>query len=97
MMIHYMSEGPFQFVRRKQSTYQAVTGYHGTILDGVTRYIASWRGKCWIQIRWGGGRRQGKKPKDKPCKLNYEIGRMRHHPDNKNGAEVRERSTVGKV
>lgn len=76
----------FQFARGK-TIYQAVTGYHASTMVACYK-IAQGTAGMDTDWGWGGGRETGKEAKDKPCKLNYEMHRMRYHPDNKNDAEV---------
>lgn len=85
---HALSEGPFssqeerQFTKQSQATMQALWW----LLQDSTR--PGWRVSAGYRLGMGRREETGKEAKDKPCKLNYEMHRMRYHPDNKNGAEV---------
>lgn len=76
--------GTFQFTKRK-TIYQAVTGYHASTMVACYKIA---QGTAGMDTDWGWGGRRQEEAKDKPCKLNYEMHRMRYHPDNKSGAEV---------
>ena len=68
------------------SSHNLPCKHYDGLLQDSTRH--GWHISAGYRLGMGRREETGKEAKDKTCKLNYEMHRMRYHPDNKNGAEV---------